>query len=146
MTAPASSTRTRITLSDAERAEFGDPTEHRIERDDDRPLAFRGWCIGEAWDKLYRTNNGNARDATRWTEVDIYLTTGGNLVIVRTHRTCWQGETDHRAAAIVHSPEEALACMRQDHDGTLGHASRLAWEDACKDVAALAPARDEHVE
>ena len=110
---------------------LSEPKSYRITRDGDRDIRCKGWLIG----------SGNTRDpersSTRWTEVDIYLTTGGNLITQRTHHTQWQGESDTYTPAIHSEPADALEWLKEDGGGYLGAASKEAWDEACKDMPGL---------
>lgn len=128
-----------ITLTETERATLGTRTQYRLARDGDRDLTVTGWRLAAEDDKRSRAGRGQpASDATRWTEVALYLTEGGRLVCARSHYTCWQGEREHHAAAVVDSPEAALTWLREDNRGQIGAASLAAWEAACSQVADLA--------
>ncbi len=105
--------------------------EHRIERDGGRDLTFKGWLIGEG---SHGTggNSGYESDWTRGVKVYVYLTTGGNLVTAAERWSRWQGEGGICTAASHKSPSQALAWLKGDSSkGTLGPASKEAWENAC---------------
>lgn len=121
--------------------DFDLPEHHRIERDGDRDLQFSGWLLGEGV-----TGNGGdyASNWTRGVHVNIYLTTGGNLVCHTERWSNWVGEGERHTAAVCRDAGEVLSWLRNDTcDGQLGRAGKKAWGMAC-DV--WTPLTDDDVE
>lgn len=79
------------------------PKSFKVNRTDERPLRFRGEKIADADGKWL-----NGRQQTRWTEIRIYRTTGGNLVGVIEDVTLWQGEHGSTAARVCRSEAELI--------------------------------------
>jgi len=98
--------------------------EFTVERDNNRPLQFRGYLIG--WNRVdYAT-------VPRGTQVSIFVTRSGKI-ITAVHQ--WQRseklERQRHDAGVHQTPEDALEWLIQDGNGKLGRASREAWEIAC---------------
>lgn len=121
----------------------GEPTDHRVKRDGDRDLSFRGWLLGES---EHGSGGDYPSDWTRGVDVSIYLTTGGNWVTARRSWSSWQGESDSHDAAVHDTPNAALAWLIEDAGGVLGPASKQAWESACDSYPPLRDHETERVE
>lgn len=104
-------------------------SEYRIPRDGDRDLSFEGKLLGEG---SHGTggNSGFVKDWTRGTDVEIYRTKGGSYVVSVRQWSRWQGEGEVNRAAICKSPSEVLNWLTDDCGGTLGPASKEAWDAA----------------
>lgn len=123
---------------------LGEPAELRIVRDGDRDILAKGWKIGEGDSRDHLGHGTFHKDATRWTLIKIYLTTGGNLIAKIVRRSKWQGERDRDAAKVCRTPAETLAFLCEG--GDLGGASKDAWEAACRAWSPLAAEECEAVE
>lgn len=62
---------------------------HILTNDGHPDVEFTGEKIAEAGDHSHQGDRQN-----RWTEIDLFRTVRGKLVVQRTRRTCWQGESD----------------------------------------------------
>ena len=107
-------------VQDADIRVIDDPQQHRVARDGDRDLAFRGWLLGEG---------DRSIPGGRYTTVEIYLTEAGAIVTSVEQGTLGEGVGSARAAAHD-TPEAALAWLIDDASGELGPASKEAWEAA----------------
>lgn len=96
--------------------------EHRIERDTDYDLVFRGALLA---------SHRHSADGDRWTEVDLFRTEGGAFVVAVRFGSASRPTMKHDARACA-SPEEVVAWMRESSGGKLGTTSkavlRLAHE------------------
>lgn len=107
----------------------------RVKRDGAKDLAFVGELIGEA------SHGGPGEYVSDWqrgTEVSLYLTREGRLVTAVRQWTIWQEEADAHRAAVHDTPQAAYDWLVRDCGGTLGHASKECWEEACKHCGLLA--------
>ena len=112
-----------------------------IKRDGLPPIAFTGEQIASADNRV--GNDGNR--ANRWTEVSIYRTKGGKFIAALTRLTCWQGESDRRAAASFDTAPEIIDWLKEG-EAELGAVSQKAVEKATKVEPAFASAWMEEVE
>jgi len=107
-----------------EELETEDYQDFTLERDDNRPLAFRGNLVG--------FNDVDTNDP-RGTQVQIFVTQSGKII---TAVYGWQRKAElsrERHKAAVHTdPEDALAWLIEDGGGKLGRSSRQAWDMACQ--------------
>lgn len=83
-------------------------------RDDEKHLRFVGEVIAEA---SSRSHEGPTQ--SRWTELALYRTAGGKLVVARIRRTCWQGEEDQCAAEVCADPAGVVRWLMEDSDGRI---------------------------
>ena len=97
---------------------------YKINRTGERPLRFKGELIGEGGGKWH-----NGREQTRWTEIEIYRTTGGNLVGVNAYVTLWQGESGTTDARVCKSEAELVEFL-----GT-SEIAKAAYKEAGIDIA-----------
>lgn len=67
----------------------------RVKRDGEKDLSFTGELVASASSQWQ-----NGRDQTRWTELEIYLTSGGRWVYSRAYVTRWQGEQGGNEAHV----------------------------------------------
>jgi len=107
----------------------------RVKRDGARDLAFVGQLIGEG---SHGTPGEFASDWQRATEVSIYLTNKGKLVTAVRQWSQWEHEADVYRAAVHDHPQDAYQWLVRDCGGTLGRASKDAWELACESCPLLA--------
>ena len=112
-----------------------------IKRDGLPPIAFTGELIASADNRV--GNDGNR--ANRWTEVSIYRTKGGKFIAALTRLTCWQGESDRRAAASFDTAPEIIDWLKEG-ESELGAVSQEAVETAAKVAPEFAAAWVEEVE
>ena len=103
------------------------PRPYRVERDGDRPIAFRGSLLGAATHEVTSRHDG----IRRTTLVRIYATASGQIVTAVKQTRSGYANSANRAG--VHgSPDEALQWLRDDSKrGDLGPASLEAWSRAC---------------
>lgn len=98
--------------------------EFTIEREDNRPLRFKGYLIG--W------TNVDPIEQVRGTQVQIFVTKS-NKIITAVYQ--WQRqeglERDRYKAGVHTTPELAFQWLVNDGGGRLGKSSREAWEMAC---------------
>ena len=111
-----------------------------IKRDGRKPITFTGEMIGKASSHSHQGDKQN-----RWTEVEIYLTRGGNYVALLVRRTCWQGESDRLDAEVCLTPADVIAFLSEG-EPELGTVSQEAVEKAAKNDEAFAKAWIEEVE
>jgi hypothetical protein len=98
--------------------------QYTLERDDNRPLQFRGILVGY--------NEANIAEDVRGTQVQIFVTGSGKIITAVYQWQRKEGLERERHKAKVHeSPEAALDFLIGDGGGKLGRASREAWEMAC---------------
>jgi len=115
---------------------LGEPVELRIVRDGDRDIRAKGWKIGTGDSRDHLGHGTFPKDASRWTLIKLYLTSGGNLIAKIVRRSKWQGERDRDDAKVCRTPAVALAFLREG--GDLGGASKDAWAEACRTWPPLA--------
>jgi EXLDI family protein len=114
---------------------------YKIRRDGERALAFSGRIIGSADDKDH--------NSTRWTNVTIYRTASGRVVVEVEDRTQWQGESDHVRADSFGTATGAISYLRHAdgdyYDADLSPAAQEAIEDASKNDEEFASAFTENI-
>jgi len=75
----------------------------------------------------------------RWTEIKLYRTQGGALVLKITGRTCWQGESDRHRAIVCADEDAVVTALIDDNGGELGDLAKELIEavgiDATEKVA-----------
>jgi hypothetical protein len=73
-------------------------TEYVIERDNDRPLKFKGTRIGHDEQSPNNASSYYSGRVGEWDEMALYKTASGRYVAEHVSYTQWQGATDkHRA-------------------------------------------------
>lgn len=92
---------------------------HTIHRDGKPPLRFTGTVIAEFDNRSVRGPN-----QTRWTEIALYRTKAGKIVVEVTNRTQWQGESDRCRAEVVADAKAAIDWLTEDNQGELGSVSQ----------------------
>jgi hypothetical protein len=97
-----------------------------IERTGRPPLRFNGLLLAEADDHHHSGERNN-----RWEQVSVYRTQGGKVVVLRIHRTCWDGERDQFDATAYDDAGTALEALVGE-DGLLSPAAEAAVEKAAK--------------
>ena len=117
---------------------------YTLTRDGDRDLTFTGWRVGEGEHGSGGTS-GYECDWNRGVKVRIYLTRGGRAVVSRRHWARGQGAGESHEADLYDSAEALLTGLR-DEDGRLRAAEKIAWDDACGNVAGLEIAKHEVIE
>lgn len=153
---------------------LGTAEEHRLLRDGDRDVVFRGWKLGQGY-VVGGKFDGAIADGTyeRETEVTLYLTEGRNFIIhekrlrsfgdmrndavriipVRGDEKVMIHKTDvanggprvlTRTEAEVSPGERLLLALSEG--GSLGTASRDAWNEACKNYPPLRVLETERID
>lgn len=79
---------------------------HSVARDGEPDLAFVGWELAHA-----SSQRINGPSSTRWTELALYLTQSGRLVVESMGRTLWEGEVDRYEAHICDGAEEVVEAL-----------------------------------
>lgn len=87
-------------------------------------------------DKSRQTNNGIARDATRWNEITVARTVRGKIVVKRAYRTRWQGERDS-VTWCVYADVTSAACALADSGDRLDKEAleECGWWDNVAEAA-----------
>jgi len=80
-----------------------------LTRDGKRDLRFVGDMLAEAGGKWR-----NGREQTRWTELTLYRTAAGKLVLHRQYRTLWQGEENGSSAEVYADAKSLVEALRKD--------------------------------
>lgn len=99
---------------------------HTVERDGERDLRFEGKLLAGASD---REHSGPRN--TRWTEIKIYKTAGGQYVVAIVGRTLWQDEFDTHDAIVCKTAGDVLAALSGDH-GYLSLGAKNALREAAE--------------
>lgn len=109
-------------------------TQFKLTNDGSRDVRFRGEKLADVSSHSHFGSRQN-----RWTEMRLYRTEGGSLVLKILGRTCWQGESDRHSVAVL---DDEAALVTKLIDGNDGELSDLAKEllsaadiDAALDVA-----------
>jgi len=90
-------------------------TKYTLTNDGARNVRFTGEKLARVSSHHYQGDRQN-----RWTELSLYRTTAGSLVLWIVGRTCWQGESD-RFSVVTCADEDALiAALEYDNEGHLG--------------------------
>lgn len=105
--------------------------EHRVERDTDYDLVFRGTLLA---------SHRNSVDGDRWTEVDLFRTEGGAFVVAVRFGSASRPTMKHDARACS-TPEEVVAWMRESSGGKLGTVSKAVLRQAHERHPDLFPLR-----
>ena len=124
-----------------EAAEYAPLKAYRITRDEALDLALDGWCIatGRCGDRAL------VHDWTRWTVVNLYLTTSGKFVVAVQRHSKWEGQGSRYAASVHEDFDGVVKHLTDDNDGRLGPASKAMIEDAVSNIPSLAGADVERV-
>lgn len=102
-----------------------------LQRDDNRPLRFKGNLVGY--------NEVDIEEDPRGTQVQIFVTGSGKIITAVYQWQRKEGLERERHKAEVHTdPERALEWLIEDGGGKLGRSSREAWEMACNVEPSLA--------
>jgi len=80
--------------------------EFKLERDGEKTLAFTGELLAEVSSRTYSGETQN-----RWTEIKLYRTKAGVLVVQEVGNTTWQGEHDRHSATICDDEDAVIACL-----------------------------------
>lgn len=78
--------------------------EFRLERDGERTLTFVGELLAEVSSRTYHGETQN-----RWTDIRLYRTKAGTLVVQQVGSTTWQGEHDRYSATVCADEAEVIA-------------------------------------
>lgn len=81
-------------------------TEIKLTRTGLRPLVFNGNLLSE-----HTTRDHNS---TRWTNVRVFETKTGKIVVGIAYMTCWQGETDRLTADVFTTRADALSRVEEN--------------------------------
>jgi hypothetical protein len=113
---------------------FNNPTLYRVKRDGGRDIAFNGWLLGQG---QHFSGKERGDEVEREIYADIYITAGGNYVghLLRMWAFRERGKED----AIVCITGEELLQFFEGSDGSIGPASRDAWNTACANFPPLTP-------
>ena len=85
-----------------------------VKRDGNLDLKFKGELLASASDRWIA-----GKEQTRWTEISVYRTDTGKLVIAWEYITLWQGELSGYQAKVCEMVTEVTAeLMSTDSDGT----------------------------
>lgn len=84
-------------------------TDHRIRRDGERDLKFKGERIAFVSSKY-----GPAGQRDRWRELSLYRTAKGRYVTSDVFRTCWMGERDTHEARVFDHLEDIVDYLGMD--------------------------------
>lgn len=95
-----------------------------IERDDARPLRFKGEMIASASSKA-----AGGPGSQRWRVLHLYRTAAGKLVAERIGRTVWANETDRHEAKVCATEAEVVEWLG------LGDTAKEIYFQAKIDVA-----------
>jgi hypothetical protein len=122
-----------------------DPQPFRVERDGGRDLSFQGWKLGESCVDSGRSPLGFSGVPNKRTCVTIYVTAGGKF-IAHVSRG-WNGLDEWKdEAGVLDTGEELLRYLEESSGGSLGRASRDAWNKACAAYPPLTPLAVETIE
>lgn len=119
---------------DDERSVMSESNEGKVtmlHRDGKPPLRFTALAQWEGSDRIR-----HGTQATRWTDVVVYRTKGGKIVVRHSSLTCWQGESDVHRAESFNTAQEAIAWLARD--GELGEAAQECLRRAAEDDAEFA--------
>lgn len=105
-------------------------TTYVVPRDGDLDLEFTGWIVGTG-------EQGDLRNSNRGTTVTIYLSSTGHIVTAVEQWTRGRNPSSTYRAGVHTEAAAALAWLYNDCGGTLGRASKQAWQAACQTLPAL---------
>ena len=99
----------RVRAELAVRAKTDEPSESvRLTRTGDAPLSFSGRILADVSGK--RLGDG---DASRWHDLAIYETAGGQYVVAIAYRTTWKGERGRDTLAVVVDRNELRDALKR---------------------------------
>ncbi len=113
------------------------PEEFVVERNHDADLEFRGWLLcGE-----------RAADwsGERWTEIDLFRTVGGKLIVAVRQGSTTRG-TMRQAGGVCEDGDEVVEWLREDGKGRFGPASKALVRKASQLYPSLVRLPSERVE
>jgi hypothetical protein len=96
---------------------------YTILRTNDTDIEIEGDFVGSA--SSYHEKCGG-----RWTEIDIYRTTGGTYVVQLSAMSQWISEKNFHAVGIVKTMDEMVAWFRDHADGRITDTAKSAMADA----------------
>lgn len=76
-----------------------------LDNDNAPDVSFNGWLLA---DSSNRYESGPYNERTRWMELSLYKTAGGNLVAQTVGRSLWQGEVDRYKVKICKTEQEVI--------------------------------------
>jgi hypothetical protein len=114
---------------------------YTVNRDGKPPLRFTGTIIAETDNRSVRGDRQN-----RWTEITLYRTKAGKIVVDVTNRTQLEGESDRCRADVVSDAKAVIEWLTADNDGELGSVSQAVLERAAKNDPEFAAAYVEDID
>lgn len=99
--------------------------EHFVLKDGDRHVEFDGALLGHS------TSERSGK--SRWSEISIYRTRGGNFIVAGVGKTILAGESDRHWATVCERPQGVVEKLTLcDDDGTryVPYTSRIALDQA----------------
>jgi len=110
---------------EAAKSASDEPQEFTLQRDDNRPIRFKGYLIG--WNEV-------SPGVPRGTLVQVYVTRSSGKIVTSLYQ--WQRKDElerERYRAEVHeTPSEAFQWLVDTNGGRLGQYGREAWNRACR--------------
>lgn len=103
--------------------------QHVIDRDGERPIRFKGRRIAVASNSSNTASSDYSGSTGRSWKLELYETTGGNYVCVRTGYSQWQGEHTRYEAELCKSVDEVMAFFGH------GKLAKEIYDDAGLDTA-----------
>lgn len=99
---------------------------YNLRNDEGRDIKFIGHIIA---DVSSHTTNGPSQN--RWTEITIYRTKGGKIIVQIVGRTQWQGESDRHEVSVCETEAEVIKALEYPDDGgILGWLAKDALDEA----------------
>lgn len=98
---------------------------YRLTRDGERDLEFEGERLASVSSHHYQGPRN-----TRWTEIRIYRTQAGKLVVAATNRTRWEGERDTFNAVICESSADVYRTLVEWSGDELSDLAKEALREA----------------
>jgi len=102
----------------------------KLTNDGARDVRFRGEKLTSVSSHSHFGSRQN-----RWTELSLYRTVGGKLVLWIIGRTCWQGESDRHNVVICDDEAAVVAALEYDNEGGLGDLAKELLSDVGIDAA-----------
>lgn len=97
----------------------------KLANDGERDVRFKGEKLASVSSHHYQGPRQN-----RWTELSLYRTAGGTLVLWIVGRTQWQGESDRHRVVTCSDEDAVVQALIDDDDGQLGDLAK----ELCNDV------------
>ena len=96
---------------------------YTLTNDDAKNVRFTGELLGEVSSHSHFGSRQN-----RWTELDLYRTAGGKLVLQIVGRTCWQGESDRHEVLVLDAEAALVDALIENNGGQLGDLAKELLE------------------